>query len=272
MSGVAARGTGHPERVPRLRMAGIRKHFGGVQALRDVSLDLYAGEVVALVGDNGAGKSTLVKVMAGVHQPSSGQMWLDGRPVTFGSPAEARSAGIETVHQDLGLVGTLDVAANFFLGREIRRGGVLRPFHLLDKRAMRRKAQEGITSLRVQIPKITNEVRKMSGGQRQGVAIARAAFWQSNILLLDEPTAALGVKESGEVMNLIRRLRDENGLSIVMISHNMEHVWSLSDRIAVLRQGRMIAQIRKSDTTPAGVVELITGAHLAGLTAPSENG
>jgi fructose transport system ATP-binding protein len=190
-------------------------------------------------------------------------MWLNGVPVSFKSPAEARRAGIETVYQDLGLVGEFDVAANFFLGRELKRGGLLAPFHFLDKRAMQRSAEAGVNSLKVGIPKLTNEVRKMSGGQRQGVAIARAAFWKSSVLLLDEPTAALGVRESAEVMRLIARLRDESGVSIIMISHRMEHVWSLADEIAVLRRGHLVAQVRKQDTTPVGIVGMITGANVA---------
>lgn len=247
---------------PRLRVVGISKHFGGITALDDVSLEINPGEILGLVGNNGAGKSTLVKILAGVHQPSAGQIWLDGERITFPSPADARRAGIETVYQDLALVGSFDVAANFFLGRELRYGGWLAPLHILDNRAMRRRAEAGVTSLHVRIPRIANELRQMSGGQRQGVAIARAAFWHGRLLLLDEPTAALGVEEGAEVMALIRSLADQ-GLAIMMISHNLEHVWSLCDRLAILRQGKMVAQLIKSETTPEQVVGFITGAHLA---------
>ena len=247
---------------PRLRVVGISKHFGGISALDDVSLEINPGEILGLVGNNGAGKSTLVKILAGVHQPSAGQIWLDGEQITLSSPADARRVGIETVYQDLALVGSFDVAANFFLGRELWRGGWLAPLRILDGRAMRKRAEAGVTSLHVRIPRITNELRQMSGGQRQGVAIARAAFWHGRLLLLDEPTAALGVEEGAEVMALIRRLADQ-GLSIIMISHNLEHVWSMCDRLAILRQGKMVAHLLKSETTPEQVVGFVTGAHLA---------
>lgn len=253
-----------PAGEPVLSVRDIQKNFGGVQALKGVSLDVMPGEVVGLVGDNGAGKSTLVKIVSGVHRPTSGRLVLGGEEVEFGSPAEARSAGVETVYQDLGLVGAFGVAENFFLGRELTRGGILGRLGVLNKDKMKRRAEETVQQLHIKIPGMhSSPMEQMSGGQRQAVAMGKAAFWKGKILLLDEPTAALGVEEAGEVMNLIEHLAHEERIPMVVISHNMEHVWSVCDRIVVLRQGTQVATVRKEETTIDEVVSFITGAHVA---------
>lgn len=246
---------------PVLRIDHVAKHFGAIEALKDVAFDLHRGEVIGLVGDNGAGKSTLIKVISGVYPPSAGSVFLDGTRADFMSPAEARAAGIETVYQDLGLVDNLDVTSNFFLGRELRYEGLWRPFGFLRNREMREAAGRAIADLRVKIPgKVTQRVQEMSGGQRQGIAIARAAFWKRQLLLLDEPTAALGVRESAEVIKLIKRMASEEQLPMIVISHNMDDVMQICDTIVVLRQGVQVVQLSRPDTTASEVVGYITGA------------
>ncbi len=243
---------------PALEIQDVSKSFGAIRALQGVSLSIDAGEVCCLVGDNGAGKSTLVKIISGVHQPDGGRILMSGEPVEFHSPAQARQAGVETVYQDLGLVNTLDVAANFFLGREQVWPSGFSRVGLLKHRAMRRQAARGIDELHVKIPgKVTALVENMSGGQRQAVAIARAAFWRRRLVILDEPTAALGVEESGEVLRLIEMMAEE-GIPVLLISHNLEHVWSVAHRICVLRQGVQVADVRKGDSTPSEIVSYIT--------------
>lgn len=242
-----------------LSVEGVSKSFGAIQALQNVSFTIRRGEVMCLVGDNGAGKSTVVKIIAGVHQPDEGQVLLDEERTDFASPHDARAAGIETVYQDLGLVDTLDVAANFFLGRELRTKGLGR-FGLLRHAPMRQRSAQGIKDLHVKIPGgVSSAVERMSGGQRQAVAIARAAFWRQRLVILDEPTAALGVEESAEVLRLIETMADE-GIPVLLISHNMEHVWSAAHRICVFRQGVKTAEVLKSETTPREIVGFITGA------------
>lgn len=252
-----------PGAAPVLDVRGVSKYFGAIAALRDISMHVDQGEIVGLVGDNGAGKSTLVKIVSGVHQPSAGVVRLDGQPVAFSSPAEARQLGIETVYQDLALVDSFDLAANFFLGRELTRGGPLGWLGVLRKEEMSSRARTAVGQMDARIPNLEASLSTMSGGQRQIVAIARVAFWKGRLILLDEPTAALGVEESADVLRLMRQMVAERDLGMVVISHNMEEVWSICDRIVVLRQGRHMATLRKTETSPGEIVRYITGAHLA---------
>jgi simple sugar transport system ATP-binding protein len=244
---------------PVLEARQIVKRFGRVQALRGADLTVYPQEVVALVGDNGAGKSTLVKTMVGVHSPDSGEIVFEGRPVTVNTPHDARDLGIETVYQDLALAAEVDPAANMFLGREILRSGPLGKLGFLDKRAMRRQSDEAFKSLGVRIEDTSARVANMSGGQRQGIAICRAVTWASKIVFMDEPTAALGVVQTRNVLDQIQRVR-EHGLSVVLISHNMPEVFEVADRIEVLRLGERVASLRPTDVSMEDVVAAMTGA------------
>ncbi|GAA4189887.1 ATP-binding cassette domain-containing protein [Streptosporangium oxazolinicum] len=245
--------------TPALELRGIDKSFGPVQVLHDVSLSAYAGEVTALVGDNGAGKSTLVKCVGGIHPIDSGEYFFDGKPVQIGSPRDAADLGIEIVYQDLALCDNLDIVQNMFLGREHRRGIVL------DEDTMEEMAARTLESLSVRTVKsIRQLVASLSGGQRQTVAIAKAVLWNSKVVILDEPTAALGVAQTAQVLELVRRLADQ-GLAVVLISHNMNDVFAVSDRIATLYLGRMAAQVKTSDVTHAQVVELITSGRSGDL-------
>ena len=247
-----------------LSVENVSKRFGAVQALDDVSFDIPAGSITALIGDNGAGKSTMVKVIAGVHPPTSGVVRLDGRAVAFGSPLEARAAGIETVYQTLALIEEFDVAENFFLGRELSGFG---PLRVCSTRRMLAQAEESMRNLGINLPGgVRRKVRTMSGGQRQAVAIARASFWQSRLLLLDEPTAALGVRETKQVNDLMKRLAYDHGAAIMLISHNMGDVSDLCERAVVLRQGRRVGLL-EGDFTSEDCVAYITGAR-SDLTAP----
>lgn len=252
--------TGGETRTPFLVARGLVKHFGHVTALDGADFDLAAGEVVALIGDNGAGKSTLVKMLAGALAPDEGEISLDGGVVHLRTPAEARRCGIETVYQDLAVAPALDVVANMFLGRELRRPGPLGSvFRVLDHGAMREAARGHLRDLGISLKSVTQSVETLSGGQRQAVAVARAAAWGRRVIILDEPTAALGVKQSGQVLDLVRRIRDR-GLSVVLISHNMPHVFDVADRIAIMRLGRRVAVLRPADTTMADVVSIMVGA------------
>jgi simple sugar transport system ATP-binding protein len=244
---------------PVLEARQIVKRFGRVQALRGANLTVYPREVVALVGDNGAGKSTLVKTMVGVHPPDGGEVLFEGRPVTVNTPHEARDLGIETVYQDLALAAEVDPAANMFLGREILRPGLLGKLGFLDKPAMRRRSDKAFDALGVRIQDTAARVANMSGGQRQGIAISRAVTWASKIVFMDEPTAALGVVQTRNVLELIQRVR-EHGLSVVLISHNMPEVFEVADRIEVLRLGERVAQLRPKEVSMEDVVAAMTGA------------
>jgi ABC-type sugar transport system ATPase subunit len=240
-----------------LQAQDVSLSFGSVRALRNVSLDLRPGEVTALVGDNGAGKSTLVRCISGIHRPDSGHIVFDGSRTDFRSPEDAREAGIETVHQNLALVEDLTVWQNLFLNREIvRRVG---PVALLNRRAMQRRAQEMVSTLAVNVPAVTSRVRRLSGGQRQAVAICRAAGFSSKLVIMDEPTAALGVQETARVEELILRLRDE-GHAVLLISHNFAQVMRLSNQVWVMRAGQCVAGRRTDETTGEEIVALITGA------------
>lgn len=242
-----------------LQLHGVSKRFGAVQALSDVDFEVYRGEVVGLVGDNGAGKSTLVKVISGVYRPDAGEYWFDGREVTVNSPREATGLGIETVYQDLALCDNLDVVANLYLGREPTYAAVGGILPTMNEVAMEHEARRLVQELHVRIPSVRARVAALSGGQRQSVAVARAVMWHSKVLLLDEPTAALGVEQTRQVKALIARLR-ERGLGVVMISHNLADVFDVSDRIVVLRLGRRVATFDTHTTNAEQVVGAITGA------------
>jgi D-xylose transport system ATP-binding protein len=240
-----------------LVVRGLKKSFGRVHALREANLSLPREQITALIGDNGAGKSTLVRNIVGVHQPDGGEVVLDGEVVAFGNPEQGRSAGIETVFQDLALVEDLTVAQNLFLGREATRG--IGPLSFLDRRRMRREAADMVGTLAINVPQVTARVRRLSGGQRQAVALARAAGFSSKLVILDEPTAALGVQETERVEQLILDLKDR-GTTILIISHNFEQVLRLSDQVVVMRAGRTVARRRTSDTDGQELVALVTGA------------
>jgi simple sugar transport system ATP-binding protein len=244
---------------PVLEARQIVKRFGRVQALRGANLTVHPREVVALVGDNGAGKSTLVKSVVGVHPPDSGEVLFEGRPVSIHTPHDARDLGIETVYQDLALAAEVDPAANMFLGREILRPGLLGKLGVLDKADMRRRSDEAFGALGVRIQDTSARVANMSGGQRQGIAICRAVTWASKVVFMDEPTAALGVVQTRNVLDQIRRVR-EHGLSVVLISHNMPEVFEVADRIEVLRLGERVASLRPKDVSMEDVVAAMTGA------------
>jgi ABC-type sugar transport system ATPase subunit len=243
-----------------LEVRGVTKYFGPVTALRDVSLRLRQGEVLGLIGDNGAGKSTLVGVIAGTLRPDAGTVVVDGRERAFATPADARKAGIETVYQNLALIPTLNLAENVYLRRELLAPGIGCYVRLMRKRAMRRQAREGFERFGVTLPPVRTKVSALSGGQRQAVAITRAVLWGSHIVLLDEPAAALGVRQTELVLSLVERLKS-HGVAIVFISHNMEHVLRVADRVAVMRLGTKVADIDvHAQTTGTDLVGLMTGA------------
>jgi simple sugar transport system ATP-binding protein len=242
--------------MPVLELENISKHFGAIHALNDVSLTLESGQVVGLMGDNGAGKSTLVKIIAGNYRPSQGTMRMEGAELNFHKPIEARQHGIEIVHQDLALCDNLTAAANVFLGREVRKG--VGPFRILDYSTMYRRAGQIFAELKSET-RPRDLVKQMSGGQRQAVAIARTRLSQAKIVLMDEPTAAISVRQVAEVLNLIRLLRDQ-GIAIVLISHRMPDVFTVADRIVVLRRGRKVADKAIASSSPEEVTGLITGA------------
>ena len=245
---------------PVFQARGIIKRFGHVTALSGTDFDLYPGEVLAVIGDNGAGKSSLIKVLSGAYQPDEGEIRLDGELVHFRSPLDARRAGIETVYQDLAVAPALDIASNLFLGRELRRSGPLgQVFRMLDKRAMRRQASEALAELKIGIQSVRVAVENLSGGQRQGVAVARAAAWGRRVVIMDEPTAALGVKETGQVVELIKRVR-ENGMPVILISHDMPHVFELADRIHIMRLGKRAAVVTPQSHSMQEAVAIMTGA------------
>ncbi|MBN9308826.1 MAG: sugar ABC transporter ATP-binding protein [Devosia sp.] len=246
--------------APVLEARNIARHFGAVTALADASLKLYPREVVGLVGDNGAGKSTLLKILSGIVAPSSGEIVIDGRPVVLKRAQDAMDAGIETVYQDLALVDTMSAYQNVYLGREeLSKNPLARLFNLVDDRQMRERAREVLNTLKVKIPSINVSVKGMSGGQRQCLAIARALLWGRRIVILDEPTAALGVRETGQVLEVIRSLREQD-VSVIIVSHNMQQLMSVADRITVMRLGRSIATRTVKDTEVNEIVGLITGA------------
>jgi len=243
---------------PILELRGICKYFGGVHALEDVDFAVYPNEIVAIVGDNGAGKSTLIKIIAGVHAPTAGKIIMQDRPVEILSPIQARELGIETVYQELALIETRDVPSNFFLGREptLGKAGIF-----IDRKKMVDETVNTLKELGIRLPSLNTLVRYLSGGQRQSLAIGRIMPWGGKIIIMDEPTAALGVKESRKVLDLVLKLK-EKGCSVIIISHNMRHVFNVADRIVVLRGGRKVGERMKKQTTLDEIVKLIVGADL----------
>lgn len=252
-----------PQRVPVLRARGLAKSFGRVVALDGVDVDLYAGEVLGIIGDNGAGKSTLIKCLSGALIPDAGEMYLDGERVELKSPQDARALGIETVYQSLAVSPAMDIASNLYMAREERRPGPLGSvLRMLDKKGMRMRSAQAVQDLGITtIQNMAQAVETLSGGQRQAVAVARASAFGSKVVILDEPTAALGVRESGQVLNLIRQLR-ERDLSVVLISHNMPHVWEVSDRIQIQRLGGCAGVITPESHSPSQGVAIMTGAEM----------
>ncbi len=248
-------------RTPILRARRLVKTFGRVVGLDGVSLELYPGEVLAVIGDNGAGKSTLIKCLTGAELPDEGEIFLEGKQVHFKRPQDARAAGIETVYQNLAVSPALDVAANLFLGREERKKGILGSvFRVVDQKGMRQKARDELKALGIStLQDVTVAVENLSGGQRQAVAVARAAAFGSKVVVLDEPTAALGVRESNQVLELIRNLRDR-GIPVILISHNMPHVFDVADRIHIQRLGKRAATITPESHSMTDAVAIMTGA------------
>jgi D-xylose transport system ATP-binding protein len=245
--------------TPILSLRGVNKSFGPVHVLKNVDLDVYSGQVTALVGDNGAGKSTLIKCIAGIYSPDGGDFLFEGKKVEIDGPREATALGIEVVYQDLALCDNLDIVHNMFLGREVKKG------YVLDESNMESLARKTLDGLSVRTVKsIRQTVSSLSGGQRQTVAIARAVLWNSKLVILDEPTAALGVAQTEQVLHLVRRLAD-NGLAVILISHNLVDVFEVADNIAALYLGTMAAQVNKSEVSTNQVIELITTGKSAGV-------
>jgi fructose transport system ATP-binding protein len=251
-----------------LQAKGLVKRFGQVVALDGADFELYPGEILAVIGDNGAGKSTLIKILSGAIQPDKGELLLDGKPIHFNGPLDARRHGIETVYQGLAVSPSLNIVENLFLGREIRRPGLLGSvFRVMDKKKMLGDAQQYMNELKFRIQSMRQPVETLSGGQRQGVAVARSAAFARHVIIMDEPTAALGVKESGMVLDLIRKVRDR-GLPVILISHNMPHVFELADRIHIQRLGRRVAVIKPQDYSMSDTVAIMTGAKDIGTVQP----
>jgi ABC-type sugar transport system ATPase subunit len=257
-----------------LRLENLTKRFGGLTAVDNVSLDDNVGEVVGLVGDNGAGKSTLIKMVSGVYQPDEGEIIFDDKKVTFSGPRDARELGIETIYQDLALAENLDVGSNIFLGREIKHpylGGLV---NTLDRKKMRDESSSVLDRLDIIIPSLSQQIRNLSGGQRQTVAIARTIYWNAKLVIMDEPTAALGVPEQRKVLKLVRTIC-EQGVPVIIISHNMQDVFAVADRIVVMRRAKKVGELTAAKTTPDEVVGLMVGAeavHTMGVIPRALNG
>jgi len=249
------------EKEPILQLKSISKSFGGVKALVDVNFELYPNEILGLVGDNGAGKSTLIKIISGALTPDSGEIYFEGKKVEFNTPKDAKEIGIETVYQDLALVDTLNVPNNLFLGREIVKEYLWGVLRVLRNKEMEIKSSHILSDLGTQVKNVGIEVDKLSGGQRQAIAIAKAICWGKKVVIMDEPTAALGVKESKNALDLIKRLKEKE-LSVIVITHNLQHIFYLADRIIVLRHGHRIGDRLVKTTNPDEIVSLITGASL----------
>jgi ABC-type sugar transport system ATPase subunit len=243
---------------PILQVKDLYKRFGGLIAVDHVSLEIHPGEVIGLLGDNGAGKSTLIKMISGAYKPDGGQILLDGEAVSFSTPLEARRRGIETIYQDLALCENLDASANIFLGRE-RMRHQLGIFRVLNRSYMLRESRQVLDQLDIRIPELRNPIRQLSGGQRQAVSIARAVYWKAHLMIMDEPTAALGVPEQLKVLELIRTLRNQ-GVPVLLISHNMQDVFAVADRVIVMRRGSKAGERRISETNENEVVGLMVGA------------
>ena len=251
----------HPEATSVLATREVWKSYGGVHAVTDVTLDFPSGTVTAIVGDNGAGKTSLIKMLSGVLHPDRGTIVVDGQPIRFASPAMAHEAGIETVHQDLALADYRDVSENLFMGRELTHR--LGPFGILAVERMRAQTSKALDDLDVKIPSVRQQVRRLSGGQRQAIAIARAVHWGSRVLIMDEPLAALGLHESARVQELIERLAGR-GLTQIVVSHNLDHVFRLASRIAIMRHGRLVGVREASETNHEEILRLIAGLGVGG--------
>jgi ABC-type sugar transport system ATPase subunit len=253
--------------APILQAINLTKRFGGLTAADSVSLDVNAGEVIGLVGDNGAGKSTFIKMIAGVYRPDDGEIKFNGHLVAFNGPRAVRDLGIETIYQDLALAENLDVGANIFLGRELKTrylGGLIQT---VNRHKMLEESAITLTRLNIKIPALTQQIRNLSGGQRQAVAIARTIHWNAKLVIMDEPTAALGVAQQHEVLTLVRTLSDQ-GVPVILISHNMQDVFAVSDRIVVMRRGKKVGEREAKKTTPDEIVSLMVGAeavHVMGV-------
>jgi ABC-type sugar transport system ATPase subunit len=247
---------------PFLQIRGLCKRFGSIQALRNVDLDIYPGEVLGLLGDNGAGKSTLIKSISGVHTPNAGAILCEGKPVTISSPGVARSLGIETVFQDLALIPNLDAAANLFIGRELGWGPFKGLMLIMRTRAMEDDVRKTLEQLDIHIPSLRMDVDEFSGGQRQAIAVARAIRWKAKLVILDEPTAALSVPEQRKVLSLVRQLASQ-GVAVIYITHNILDVIAVTDRLAILHRGRKAAEIRTKDSNEHEIVSLIMGKSVA---------
>jgi ABC-type sugar transport system ATPase subunit len=260
--------------TPLLQAVNLTKRFGGLTAVDNVSLDVNVGEVIGLVGDNGAGKSTFIKMIAGVYQPDDGELFFEGSKVSFNGPRAARDMGIETIYQDLALAENLDVGSNIFLGREIKKryfGGMIKT---LDRSKMREESATVLARLDIVIPSLTQQIRNLSGGQRQSVAIARTIYWNAKMVIMDEPTAALGVAQQRDVLKLVRTLCDQ-GVPVIIISHNMQDVFAVADRIVVMRRGKKVGELLAKQSKPDEVVSLMVGAeavHEMGVIPRALNG
>ncbi len=242
-----------------LAIRNLIKRFGGLTAVNDVSWEIYPGEVVALLGDNGAGKSTLIKCVSGVYHADEGEIYFDGRPRNFATPMDARQAGIETIYQDLALANNLDVSANIFLGREVKRhylGGIV---NTLDEQKMLTESETALEKLEIHFPNLRQPIENLSGGMRQAVAIARAVYWDARLMIMDEPTNNLGVPEQQKVLELIRKLRDQ-GVPVILITHTLPDVFAVSDRLMVMHRGRKVAEKKTADTNTEELVQYMVGA------------
>ncbi len=242
-----------------LHVVGLVKRFGGLTAVDQVSLDINKGEVVGLLGDNGAGKSTFIKMVSGVYLPDEGEIFFDNQKMEFNGPREARDKGIETIYQDLALAENLDIGSNIFLGREMKKAWLGGLVHTLDRTKMREESSQVLDRLDIHVPSMSQQVRNLSGGQRQTVAIARSIYWDAKMMIMDEPTAALGVTEQRKVLTLVRTLA-EQGIPVILISHNMQDVFAVADRIVVMRRGKKVGELMADKTTPDEVVSLMVGA------------
>lgn len=252
----------------------LTKRFGGLVAVDDVSVDIHKGEVVGLVGDNGAGKSTLIKMISGVYHPDGGEIYMDGEKVEIQNPRDARDMGIETIYQDLALAENLDVGANIFLGREIKQKYLGGAIYTLNRQKMREEAASVLKRLEIKVPSLIQQIRNLSGGQRQAVAIARSIYWNARLMIMDEPTAALGVAEQHKVLTLVRTLATQ-GVPVIIISHNMQDVFAVADRIVILRRGKKVAERIAEEATPDEIVSLMVGAeavHEMGVIPKAING
>jgi fructose transport system ATP-binding protein len=243
-----------------LEANGIKKHFGGVYALDDVDLHLKHNEILGIVGDNGAGKSTLIKIISGILKKDEGEIYFDGNKVNIDNPKDARNLGIETVYQDLSLVDLQNPSFNIFLGREVFYGGILKYLGLLNDRWMLKETTNLMDKLKVNLGNLRRPVREYSGGQRQAIAISKAVYWGTKIAILDEPTAALGVNESKKALELIKLLKENSHISVIIISHSMQHIFSVVDRIMVLRRGKLVTVQDVHDVTATDIIKYITGA------------